>query len=146
MLAPVLVFVSSVATFFLNDNMQKLLSGIKEIQYFVSIATDIISLSHHVVIWILFALLYYMLPNAKVRVKSAVISGFMAGNAFNFIQWVYVTFQIGVTSQSVIYGSFAAIPLFLTWLQMSWLILLVGAKITYAIEHNHKITTGELEF
>jgi membrane protein len=51
------------------------------------------------------------------------------------VQWVYITFQIGVASQSAIYGSFAALPLFLGWLQISWMIMLFGLEISHANEH-----------
>jgi membrane protein len=51
------------------------------------------------------------------------------------VQWVYITFQIGVASQSAIYGSFAALPLFLGWLQISWMIMLFGLEVAHANEH-----------
>ena len=54
----------------------------------------------------------------------------IAGSAYAIVQLIYVKFQVGVASYNAIYGSFAALPLFLTWLQLSWLIVLAGAEIS----------------
>jgi membrane protein len=66
----------------------------------------------------------------------------MGGTIYQAVQWVYITFQVGVTSYGAIYGSFAALPLFLVWLQISWLIVLFGAEISFA-EQN--VDTYEFE-
>jgi membrane protein len=55
---------------------------------------------------------------------------------YQVVQWVYIAFQIGVTKANAIYGSFAALPLFLVWLQTSWLIVLFGAEIAYAHQND----------
>lgn len=57
-------------------------------------------------------------------------------------QWAYVTFQIGVGKFGAIYGSFAALPLFLVWLQISWVIVLFGAEVSFAKQN---VETYELE-
>lgn len=86
--------------------------------------------------WILFIFVYFFLPNTKVYMRSAVIAGLIAGTVFQFWQWLYIKFQIGVSSYGAIYGSFAALPLFLIWLQISWLILLLGAELAFEIEND----------
>lgn len=86
--------------------------------------------------WILFTFVYFFLPNTKVYMRSAVIAGVIAGTAFQIWQWLYIKFQIGVSSYGAIYGSFAALPLFLIWLQISWLILLAGAEMAFEIEND----------
>ena len=53
------------------------------------------------------------------------------------MQWAYINLQIGAAKYSATYGSFAALPLFLIWLQMSWLILLLGAEIAFAVQNVH---------
>jgi membrane protein len=86
--------------------------------------------------WILFTFVYFFLPNTKVYMRSAIIAGIIAGTAFQAWQWIYIKFQIGVASYGAIYGSFAALPLFLIWLQISWLILLAGAEMAFEIEND----------
>jgi membrane protein len=64
-----------------------------------------------------------------------VLGGVVAGTIAQVVQCVYIRFQIGAASYGAIYGSFAALPLFLAWLQTSWMILLFGAEIAYVSEH-----------
>lgn len=80
--------------------------------------------------WILFSFIYYFMPNRKVPLNASIFAGILAGTLFQIIQWGYIHFQIYVTSYNAIYGSFAAIPLFLIWLQLSWLITLIGAEVS----------------
>lgn len=89
-----------------------------------------------------FALLYLILPNTKVNIKSAFIAGFIAMILFHLIEWIYVKFQVGANRMNAIYGGFAALPLFLVWVQYSWYILLFGCEIAYA---NQNVDHYELE-
>lgn len=86
--------------------------------------------------WIFFTLIYQFMPNTKVYFRSAIIAGILAGTAFQLWQWAYIKFQIGVSSYGAIYGSFAALPLFLIWLQISWIILLAGAEFAVEMEND----------
>ncbi len=86
--------------------------------------------------WALFIFIYLFLPNTKVYARCAIIAGVIAGTVFQIWQWVYIQFQIGAASYGAIYGSFAALPLFLVWLQISWLILLAGAEMAFEIEND----------
>jgi membrane protein len=94
------------------------------------------------VIWILFSFIYIFMPNAKVNFKSGILAGIVAGTTYQVVQWVYISFQIGVVKYNAIYGSFAALPLFLVWLQLSWLIVLFGAEISFA---HQNVDTYEFE-
>lgn len=85
--------------------------------------------------WILFSFVYLVMPNKKVQVLPAVLGGIIAGTLFQIFQFVYIYFQVGVSKYNAIYGSFAALPLFLVWLHSSWLILLYGAEISYAVQN-----------
>lgn len=84
------------------------------------------------------------MPNTKVNVKSGIIAGVVAGSIFQLTQWAYIHFQIGVSNYGAIYGSFAALPLFLMWMQISWLIVLFGAEISYS-DHNIDLYEFETE-
>jgi membrane protein len=87
------------------------------------------------VIWVLFTLIYTAIPNTRVWISSAALGGIIAGTIFQVFQGIYIGSQVGVAKYNAIYGSFAALPLFLVWLQLSWLILLVGAQIAVAYQH-----------
>ena len=94
------------------------------------------------VIWVVFTFVYVFMPNTKVEVKSALSGGILAGTIYQLVQLAYITFQIGVANYGAIYGSFAALPLFLVWLQLSWLILFLGAEICFA---HQNVATYEFE-
>ena len=88
-----------------------------------------------VVIIFIFTALYKFLPNTKVKFLNALIAGALAGAAFQFFQMLYLSGQLWITRYNAIYGTFAAIPLMLLWLQMSWFIVLIGAEISYAAQN-----------
>ena len=85
--------------------------------------------------WLIFAVLYTAIPNTKVRFRSALTAGVVAGTLFMLFQWGYVYLQRWMTSYNAIYGSFAALPLFLIWMQTSWQILLFGGELSFAYQN-----------
>ena len=101
----------------------------------IGIASHVVSL---VVAWLVFALLYFIIPNTTVRFGSALTAGIVAGTAFMLFQWGYVYVQLWMTSYNAIYGSFAALPLFLIWIQYSWTILLFGGELSFAYQNIDK--------
>ena len=82
-----------------------------------------------------FTLIYKYIPYTRVRWLPAFLAGCVAGLTAYLVQWVFIKFQIGVTSNNLIYGTFAALPIFLAWLNLSWIIVLVGCEIAYAVQH-----------
>jgi membrane protein len=94
------------------------------------------------VIWVLFGFLYIFIPNTKVHFRSGVLAGVIAGTLYVVFQYVYINFQIGVAKYNAIYGSFAALPLFILWLQLSWVIVLFGAELAFA---HQNVDTYEFE-
>lgn len=95
-------------------------------------------LSHLVsmfIIWVMFTFLYIVIPNTKVRFKSALMAGIVAGTLFLLFQWGYIYVQRWMTSYNAIYGSFAALPLLLIWLQTSWQIFLFGGELSFAYQN-----------
>lgn len=103
-----------------------------------------------VVMWIMFAFLYYVMPNTKVRIRSAITAGILSGTGFQVFQYVYIYIQSGLTSYNAIYGSFAAVPLFLIWMQSSWQIVLIGAELSFAYQNIDKFeyekVAGEMSY
>lgn len=97
----------------------------------------LLKLLPYCVIWLLFTFLYMFLPNGKISWKFGLPAAIATGTLFQLFQWGYVSFQIGVTRYNAIYGSFAALPLFLAWLQISWLIVLFGAELLFSIQNQN---------
>ena len=87
------------------------------------------------VIWTMFTFVYLVMPNTKVKLRSALTAGIMAGTIFVLFQLAYVFIQSRLTNYNAIYGSFAAVPLFLIWLQTSWQIVLFGAELSFAYQN-----------
>jgi membrane protein len=81
------------------------------------------------------------MPNTRVKFRSALLAGVIAGSSYQIVQGFYLAFQIGAARYNAIYGSFAALPLLLAWLQVSWLIVLFGAELAYAVQN-----VGKYEF
>ena len=84
----------------------------------------------------LFSFLYMFMPNTRVNFPAGIAGGIVAGVLFQWLQVIYISFQIGVSKYNAIYGGFAALPLFLIWLNLSWLIVLLGAEISFAFQHS----------
>ena len=95
----------------------------------------LISLSPYVLMSALFIALYVFMPNTHVRVKNAIVPGILAGIAMQWLQFFYIHSQIWVTGYNAIYGSFAALPLFMLWVQISWTICLFGAELSYTSQN-----------
>lgn len=125
--APLLWIVASSAGTYMNE-----IVGIDSTVGWVKVASKCFSL---VVAWVMFTFIYVVLPNTKVKIGSAIISAIIAGSAFLVFQWGYVYLQKTMTSYNAIYGSFAALPLFLVWLQTSWQILLLGGELSFAFQN-----------
>lgn len=87
---------------------------------------------------LVFCLLYAVMPNTKVKPLPAIVAGLVAGIGFVALQWGYFTFQVGVSKYNAIYGSLAALPLLLVWMRLSWLVILFGAELSYAIQNVHQ--------
>lgn len=86
-------------------------------------------------IWLAFALLYLIMPNTRVRVRSAALGGFLGALAWTLFQVLHVQMQLGVAQYNTLYASFAAFPLFLLWVWSSWVSVLLGAELAYADQH-----------
>lgn len=85
--------------------------------------------------WAVFTFLYVFIPNTKVKIVPALLGGFVAGVAYYLVQTLYLAAQFTVTQYNAIYGSFAALPLFLIWMQMSWTLVLFGSQLAFALQN-----------
>ena len=134
--SPILIITASSATFFVRAKL-----GDYFADYLSPVLTVIIKVLPYVLMAIVFTLVYLILPNTKVNVKSALVAGVITGIVFQVWQWAYVAFQVGVSEYGAVYGSFAALPLFLVWLQVSWIIVLLGCMIAYSVQNVNNYST-----
>jgi membrane protein len=137
-ITPILLLVSSSATIFLSEQIKNSSEVFPLFGYIGHFLSFLVNLIPYFLMWMVFSLIYIVMPNTKVQFKSALIGGIIAGTMFQLLQWGYFYFQSMLTSYGAIYGSFAALPLFLIWLQVSWLIVLFGAEVSFSnqnVEH-----------
>lgn len=135
LVGPILLIMSSSATVLLETNLTQITEEIALLGVFSPLITLIVKIIPYCLIWILFAFVYIFMPNKKVHLFSGLIAGIAAGTIFVIVQKFYIIFQVGVAKYNAIYGSFAALPLFLIWLQLSWFIMLFGAEISCALQN-----------
>jgi membrane protein len=132
LICPILVIISSSATVFVTTQITAIAAKLALPGMLSHLIFFILRLVPYCLIWILLTFVYMLMPNTRIPFKSGLIAGVTAGTAYQLLQLGYIYFQVGVTRFNAIYGSFAALPLFLIWLQMSWLIVLGGAEIACA--------------
>ena len=130
--APLMLILSSSLTVFISSATESMINKIEFLRFADAQVSFLMSLSPYVIFWLLLTMVYMIMPNTKVHFKSALIAGIISGTLFVIVQWAYVKFQIGVSQFNAIYGSFAALPLFLMWLRISWMIVLFGAELSFA--------------
>ena len=137
LILPILMTTSSGLSIFLSTLQNSFLS---QYLFFTPLVELILNVAPYVITIFAFTGLYILLPNTKVRFTNGLIAGILAGCAFQFFQFIYISGQIWVNKYNAIYGSFAALPLLLLWLQLSWLICLFGAEISYASQNVKKFS------
>jgi membrane protein len=129
LIGPVFIILSGGLTVWLKTGLDTVASNVS----IISPATALLlKLFAFALMWGMFIFLYMALPNTKVTFKGAAMGSLVAAILFEFLQWAYVSSQIGVAQYNKIYGSFAALPLFLIWIQYSWFVVLFGAELTFA--------------
>jgi membrane protein len=134
-LFPILIAISSSTTILVTSQVKVIVNKIALLGAFSSVIFFLLNLLPYASVWVLFTMLYIVMPNIKIPLRSGILGGIVAGTVFQIVQWIYIKFQIGVASYGAIYGSFAALPLLLAWLQTGWMIVIFGAEIAYAHEH-----------
>ncbi len=131
-IAPVALILFISVNIFLQSSMKTLSAEYGVFQYVSPILVWLFKAIPLLLMIGLLVFIYMSMPYTKVRFKAALVAGILAGIGIEVIQWFYIDLQMGISRLNAIYGSFAAIPLLLVWLQLSWLIVLIGAKISFA--------------
>ena len=142
LVCPFLVIMSGSLTVFISTQIKMITEKIVLLGLFSPLIFFFLKLLPYCTVWILFIFIYTFMPNTKVYFRSGILAGLVAGTIFQIVQWAYIIFQVGMAKYNAIYGSFAALPLFLIWLQLSWLIVLFGAEISFA---HQNVDTYEFE-
>ena len=134
---PVLMTASSGLSIFMSTLQNSFLG---QYLFFTPLVELFLHIAPYIITTLAFTGLYVSLPNTKVRFVNGLVAGFIAGCAFQLFQFIYISGQIWVSKYNAIYGSFAALPLLLLWLQLSWLICLFGAELSYASQNVKKFS------
>jgi len=146
MLAPVLLISSSSITVFIKTQIEWLVSAIHLPAFGTKIVLYAMSFSPLIIMILLFTFIFLFMPNKKISIRAGVIAGITTGILYQTVQWTYISLQIGASSYNAIYGSFAALPLFLVWLQIVWMVVLFGCEISFYVHnfesyrHNEKFS------
>jgi membrane protein len=142
LICPVLLVMASSMTVAISSQVRLIIEKISFMQSIGPLIFVLLKLLPYCTIWIAFTFVFIFMPNTKVSLKSGLLAGIVAGTIFQIVQWAYINFQIGAAKYGAVYGSFAALPLFLLWLQISWLIILFGAEVSFA---HQNVETYEFE-
>ena len=132
LIAPLVVFVMFAGSFVYSNALE-----------YVGLNLEEFSVLKKLISWALFtavaaftfSAMYKFIPNYKVNYSTALRAAFFAAIAFGAVQFFYLETQMLVTRLNGIYGTFAAVPLFMIWLNLSWSIILIGAEVSYAFQH-----------
>jgi membrane protein len=101
------------------------------------------SIFKNILTWVLFGIvaaltfsaMYKFIPNAKVKYTEAFRAAFITAIPFTLVQYTYLETQVFVSRLNSIFGAFAAVPLFMVWINIGWFIILIGAELSYAFQH-----------
>jgi membrane protein len=130
-LIPLLIVLAGGISIYFNQLIDKL-----QLQYILSPILKLgMKFTPFLINWMIFTAMYIIIPNTRVKFSNGLIAGIIAGTAFQLFQNIYIAGQVFLSRYDVVYGSFAAIPLLLLWLQISCLIILLGAEISYASQN-----------
>ena len=135
LLLPILLVIAIGLSFYVTAFEVKM----RHFEYLGPMVSSLLGFLPYVVLSLLFIGLYIYMPNTRVKPSCAIIPGILAGVGMQILQIAYIHSQIWVTGYNAIYGSFAALPLFMLWIQMSWTICLFGAQLTYTNQNMNRV-------
>jgi len=133
LIAPLFLIVNAGLSLFLHS-----VSNNNEVIDFV--VSPILKIAPYAIVIFLFTFLFIYIPNTKIKFSSALFGGVFSGIFFQLFQYFYINGQIYISKYNAIYGSFAALPLLLLWLQMSWFICLFGVALSFSYQNVHKFS------
>ncbi|MBR7155190.1 MAG: YihY/virulence factor BrkB family protein [Paludibacteraceae bacterium] len=132
---PVLIVCSAGINIFLHTTIESTIEISALHEFF---HTSGVKFLQFVLVWLLFTVMYIAVPNTKVKFMSALIPGILMGTLFQLLQMLSVYLIAMLSRTSIVYGAFATIPILMTWLQYTSLLILIGAQMAYAIQNNEE--------
>ncbi len=135
LLAPVLLIASGSITVFLDTKINWLMTVIELPEFGTWLVIKALSLSPLALMIALFTFTFIFMPNHKINYRAGIIAGIITGIMYHLLQGAYLSLQIGVSKYNAIYGSFAALPLFVVWLQTGWMIVLFGCEMAFFLQN-----------
>jgi membrane protein len=133
LVGPVLVFAAITITATLQNTA--IVRALLSLQAVGFVLLAFLRLLPYLTLWAAFSFVYMFIPNTRVRLRSALVGGLVAAFLWQTVGWAFAVFVASSTRYYVIYSSFAILLLFLLWLHVGWLIVLLGAQVTYAHQH-----------
>ena len=130
--APFLLVLAGALNVFISSELGIVLHGYALLEAVSPAIVQMVGILPYVAIWMLFSTIYVFMPHTRVQFTSGLLAGIIAGTIFQLFQSLYIKVQVLLSGYNAVYGSFAALPLFVIWLNLSWLILLFGAEISCA--------------
>ncbi|MDH2924716.1 tRNA-processing RNAse BN [Nicoletella semolina] len=97
-----------------------------------------------IITWLMFSLIYLVVPNTHVRFKHAAIGALLAGVFFTLGKQVFIWYITTFPSYQAIYGALAIIPIMFVWIQLSWQVVLLGAQFASTLKDLEMIEQGTL--
>ena len=139
LLLPVLMVCTTGVEVLMSDTVQQVMAD----DFLSPVARTVLRFVPWLITWLVFTAAFYIIPNTRVNLSSALWAGLLCSIAFHLLQWLFVTGQVYVSKYNAIYGSFAFLPLLLVWLQLTWLITLSGVALTYAGQNYYNFAHTE---
>lgn len=130
--SPLIIMIFLTLALLYINTIELLESGMNEIVPITSVFTWIL---FYALVTLVFTLMYKFIPNTKVKFFASFNSSLIVAGAFVLVQVLYLETQIMVSGLSAVYGVFAAVPLFLVWMNISWTIILFGAELSHAFQN-----------
>ncbi len=142
-MVPVIFIASSSVTVLANTKLNDLLGQSEMLEVLKPVVSFLVQLIPFILLCILATAAFLVMPNTRVKIRPAIIAGLITGIALQVLQILYVQSQMGISKLGTLYGSFAAVPLLMIWVQVTWVALLMGAQLSYYMQN---ITRYEFEF
>ncbi len=142
LICPILLVMSTSLTVAISGQVRAIIESSEMFTAIGPFVFFLLKFSNYVTIWVVFSFILVFMPNTKVNLRSGILAGVIAGTIFQLTQGIYINSQVLISKYSAIYAGFASLPLFLIWLQVSWLIVLFGAELAFA---HQNVDTYEFE-
>jgi membrane protein len=142
LITPIFIILSSSITVFVGIELSDFLTRSTILDFFKPVIGFLVKFAPYLLTWIALTIIFLVMPNTKVKFVPAFVAGVVSGSIIQILQWLYIDLQFGISKLNAIYGSFAAIPLFVIWLQATWTVVLIGAELSFA---NQNISRYEFE-